>query len=167
MIHFFVEGPDDETFFKKMFATQEINFYQYAQKAPIKVNSFLKTLNSLNDNYLFFADADGTTIEDKKVKLLTKYPYLNESRIFIVQYEIESWYLAGADKSFCDKYRIKKYLTTTDSLTKEMFLDFISQSRETRLNIMILILSNFNCELAVSRNSSFAIFYNLNRDLYQ
>lgn len=30
MLHCFIEGPDDETFFKKVFSGIEVDYYQYS-----------------------------------------------------------------------------------------------------------------------------------------
>lgn len=75
----------------------------------------------------------------------------------------ESWFLAGVNQALSDTYHFKKYYKTTNSVTKEMFLDCISLVRDTRLNILLKILAVYNCSLAENRNNSFASFYHYNQ----
>ncbi len=159
MLHCFIEGPDDETFFKKVFSDIEVDFYQYSQKPSMKVNKYIQTIKQLNEPYIFFADADGDNYQSKKDKILKKYQMVEECNLFIVQYEIESWYLAGVDKVFCDKNKIKKYYKNTDSVTKEMFENVIQNTGETKLNVMLKILNEYNYFLAETRNTSFGVFF--------
>lgn len=165
MLHCFVEGPDDETFFKQLFCCGDIYFYQIAHKSVVKVNQYLKSLKQMKEPYIFFVDADGDKITDKTSKILLKYSELETDYLYIVQFEIESWLLAGVDKSFGDKNKFKKYYLHTDNVTKEMFLRNIESTRETKLNIVLKILSVFDSSLAETRNESFRIFYNKNRSI--
>ena len=165
MLHYFIEGQDDETFFRHIFLLpdDDINFYQFAQKTALQVNRYIKTLKQMNEPYMFFVDSDGDTPAAKKDKILKKYRELSSDNVYIVQNEIESWFLAGADKSFGDTHRFKRYYLNTDSVTKEMFLDCISQSGDTKLNIMLAILSIYDCALAITRNNSFDKFLHYNQ----
>ena len=88
MLHCFIEGPDDETFFKKVFSDIEVDFYQYSQKPSIKVNKYIQVIKQLNEPYIFFADADGDNCQSKKNKILKKYQMVEENNLFIVQFEI-------------------------------------------------------------------------------
>ena len=162
----FVEGQDDEIFFKHiLLQSEKITFYQFAKKTSSQVNKLINSLNSMNEPYLFFADSDGNTIYEKKKKILEKFPRVLPANLFIVQYEIESWFLAGVNQALSDTYHFKKYYKTTNSVTKEMFLDCISLVRDTRLNILLKILAVYNCSLAENRNNSFASFYHYNQSI--
>lgn len=168
MLHCFIEGQDDETFFSHIFIQPEnIDFYQYSKKTTLQVNKYIKTLKQMSEPYILFADSDGDSLAIKKDKILNKYSELSSDKIYIVQYEIESWFISGVDKSFGDLHKFKKYYPHTNLVTKEMFLDCISQSRETKLNIMLSILSVYNCALAETRNNSFANFFHYNQSICQ
>lgn len=156
----FVEGQDDETFLKHILLRSEnITFYQFAKKTCAQVNKLINALNSMNEQYLFSADSDGNDIFEKRRKVLTKFPGVSQTALVIVQYEIESWFLAGVSDTFSAAYHFKKYYRATDFVTKEMFLDCISLARDTKLNIMLKILDQYDCLLAKTRNNSFASFY--------
>ena len=167
MMHCFIEGPIDETFFKHLFCGIEVEFYQYANKPSIKVNQYIQTIKQLNEPYIFFADGDGASYQEKKEKILQKYSKLEPDHVFIVQFEIESWYLAGVNKVFCDKNKIKHYYNNTDSVTKEMFNEAIKTCNETKLSIMLKMLNIYDCLLADTRNTSFSSFFSKNMSICQ
>lgn len=116
---------------------------------------------------LFFADGDGASYQAKKEKILQKYSKLEPDHVFIVQFEIESWYLAGVNKVFCDKNKIKHYYNNTDSVTKEMFNEAIKTCNETKLSIMLKMLNIYDCLLADTRNTSFSSFFSKNMSICQ
>jgi hypothetical protein len=154
MFIIFVEGYDDEQFFEKFFSNSKYRIYQYSKKNIKKVNEFIKSLSCISNwNYLFFADSDGMTTEQKVNKLCETYTNLEKEKILIVRYEIESWYLAGVDESYCIKNKIKFFLQT-DNITKEQFNDILPLKRKTRLQMMLDILLNFDVEIAKIRNDS-------------
>lgn len=108
-------------------------------------------------DYIFFGDADGKTICDRKEILANKYSRLDKRRIFIVQYEIESWYYAGIDITSCRKLKLRQYVHDTNTLTKEQFYAKLPKKAE-RKYIMIQLLEKYNLELAISRNESLSLF---------
>lgn len=165
MLHCFIEGPDDETFFKKIFSGIEVDYYQYSQKQSIKVNKYIQTIKQINEPYIFFADADGDSYQSKKDKILNKFQAVNTDNLFIVQYEIESWFLAGVDKPFCDRNKIKKYYSDTNSITKEMFENVIKNTGETKLSMMLKMLNDYSYVLAGTRNDSFKKFFDKNMSI--
>lgn len=160
MLYCLIEGEIDETFFRHILGAENVNYYQYAKRALQKVNGFINSLNHQKENYLFFVDADGDSISNKKNKIMSKYPTLNPEKIFVVQYEIESWIIAGVDNKFCQKYKITYLKNNTNKVTKEMFRQYTEPMKNTKLNIILTILNSFNCLLASQRNQSFSIFYN-------
>ena len=160
MLHVFVEGPDDESFFSKIYGIYfgTFNFVQYAGWPHAKINSFIYTIGCMPDNdYIFFSDADGKPVEERKDILLRRYSNLVSSKLFIVQYEIESWYYAGASETTCQKLKLKQYIYNTDNITKEDFYSRLPQ-RSDRKFIMAELLELYELGVATSRNTSLSIF---------
>ena len=160
MMYVFVEGFYDERFFSKVYHKElgEAKFVQYSGMTTSKVNRFIKSICCMpNGNYLFFGDADGQTIEGKKAILTGRYNQLDINKLFIVQYEIESWYYAGASQTLCQKLNLKYYKYYTDNLTKEGFNHKLPKIAE-RKTIMGEILNQYDLNLAVGRNKSLSIF---------
>ena len=162
MLHCFVEGEKDEMFFKNMFGSCNVDFYKYTTKSLGHVNKYIYSIKAMHEPYIFFADADGASCADKRRILLEKYNQLEENYLHIVQYEIESWFLAGIDKDFCDKNKIKPYYSNTNNVTKEMFLSSIKEYNGTTLTLMLEILDAYDYELAKCKNISFNDFVSNN-----
>lgn len=162
MMHIFVEGPDDERFFSKIYGKYWGEFVpiKYAGWTHQKINNFIRSIDSMPDcDYIFLGDADGQPINEKKRILVNCFPNLDENRIFIVQYEIESWYYAGISAEKCRDLKLKHYIYNTDALTKEMFNSKLPQ-RVDRKIIMAEILRIYELELALKRNASLLAFNN-------
>lgn len=160
MIHIFVEGPDDERFFSKIYGVcfESFKIIQYAGWPPAKINSFIHSIDCMpNSDYIFLGDADGKTIEEKKVLLLDRYSNLTSDKLFIVQYEIESWYYAGASPAVCQKLKLKQYIYNTDNVTKEEFNNKLPK-RTDRKFVMAELLELYKLSVAVNRNASLLLF---------
>ena len=161
MLYVFVEGPDDSNFFKTVFSPLwgEYHPIEYSQMKKDKVNNFIKSIKSMpGTDYLFFSDEDGKGIIEKRVEVLTLYNELEPENLFIVQFEIESWYYAGVSRENCDKLKIQKYREDTNSLTKEQFYSFLLRPSEKEY-VMAQMLLCFSKELAITRNDTFSSFY--------
>ena len=156
MLFVFVEGSDDRRFFNHYYESQKVNIIPYKPMTNKKITAYINSANALKSDYLFFADADGATIEHKTEKVAQKYPMVDRSKIRIVQREIESWYLAGLNKTNCTKYKIK-YLERTDEVSKEKFDSMIPKKLD-HTSFQIEILKYFDKECAKSRNYSFDSF---------
>lgn len=160
MLHVFMEGPDDERFFTKIYGDCFgcFNPILYAGWPPAKINNFIRSITCMPDSdYIFFGDADGKTIDEKKNILLSRYSNLDSSKLFIVQYEIESWYYAGASATVCQKLKMKQHIYNTDGLTKEDFNAKIPQKADRKF-IMSQILEFYELNLATLRNTSLSRF---------
>ena len=171
MLYVFVEGPDDSQFFEKIFAsflgelTVDYQTIEYASMSQIKLNNFIRTIGQLPDSdYLFFADDDGKGVETKRNDLLTRCTGLSSDKLFIVQFEIESWYYAGLSLDDHKKLKLKSYQRDTNTLTKEQFNAKLPSPRD-RKYIMAQILSCYSKELAETRNNTFSIFYAKEKEL--
>lgn len=160
MLYVFVEGPDDKAYFSKIFGAEwgEYTIVQYASLKKDKIRGFVQSIGCIPDaDYLFFGDADGRGIEDAKASLLSTFPYLAVEKVFIVQYEIESWYYAGASEAVCKKLKMKHFSLDTDSVTKEQFEAKLVRPAEKRY-VMACILDQYLLDLAMTRNTSLSIY---------
>ena len=160
MLYVFVEGPDDERFLTKIYkkCLGNYKFIKYAVLSPEKIKKFIQSINCMPDSdYVFFADADGKTIDEKRDILINRYSNLDKNKVFIVQYEIESWYYAGASEEVCQKLKLKHYISDTNGLTKEHFNAKLPQKTDRKF-IMNKILEMYELELAISRNTSLSHF---------
>ena len=160
MVYIFVEGPDDEHFFSKIYGEVFCHpkFIQYAGWTPAKINNFLRSIKCIQgDEYVFLGDADGKTIDEKKEILIQRFSNLDDDRLFVVQYEIESWYYAGADQESCKKLKLKHYIYNTDTLTKEQFNSKLPKISERKF-VMSKLLEIYELSLAIQRNNSLSIF---------
>ena len=169
LLYIFVEGPDDERFFKACFKGlgDNLKVISYANKKPDYVTKYINSLLSIkskgNDvDYLLFSDADGKTIDEKKEYVSSKYAIYDKNQIHIVQYEIESWYAAGMTEVLKRKLSFKdRHWVSTDCITKEDFCHCID-SKSTKLFCMIEILKNYSVATAKTKNKSFSDFSNIN-----
>ena len=160
MLIVFVEGPDDEAYFSKVFAPSwgQYKIIQYAGMKKDKINNYIKSISCMPDSdYLFFGDSDGVAISEKCQALLSSFPNLVADKVFIVQYEIESWYYAGIDEQAARKLKMKHFVFSTDSLTKEQFNAKLARPSD-RKYVMACILNQYMLNLAVTRNNSLSLF---------
>lgn len=156
MLIVFVEGPDDEAYFTKIFAPSWglCKIIQYAGMKKDKINNYIKSISCMpGSDYLFFGDSDGVAINEKRQALLSNFPNLDADKVFIVQFEIESWYYAGVDEQTCRKLKMKHFVFPTDNLTKEQFNAKLARPSD-RKYVMACILNQYMLDLAVTRNSS-------------
>jgi len=58
---------------------------------------------------------------------------------------------------FCKEHKIK-YKIDANTICKEQFTNLIKNSRQTRTEILIEAVGNYDIPLACQRNSSFSIF---------
>ncbi len=159
MLYIFVEGYFDELFFTKTYFTEDTNkFIQYSSQKPEKVNAFIKSIKKMPTcDYLFFADGDGQSINDKTNVIISEYSEVERNKVFIVQYEIESWYYAGVCESNCKKLKLNKFEFTTNNITKEALVAKMPKPSERQF-IMSKMLDFFEEDIASARNTSFKIF---------
>ena len=163
-----VEGDDDERFFTKVLSPifeqrydrveQPIRYAQMTKKAVV---NFIKSIKSMQADYIFFADINSAPcVGSKKQKLSKMYKHLDRDRIIIVIREIESWYLAGLDEKACQELKIKskKHCINTDDLTKEQFYG-LNPTKSDKM-FLLEVLNRFSIEMAKNQNKSFKYFTN-------
>src|SRR5512137_2497962 len=97
-----VEGEDDVRFFGRIIKPLLIGRYDaveiipYASIKRSKVNSFLRSIRLMNNDYIFVADIDTErSVRDKKQVLYYHFNNIDGGSIVVVIKEIESWYYAG------------------------------------------------------------------------
>ncbi|MDK2795140.1 MAG: hypothetical protein PWQ22_9 [Archaeoglobaceae archaeon] len=163
-LYLFVEGDDDERFFKRIVELklkgkyEEAKIIKYAEKPNEYVESFIRSIKSIGADYLFFADIDrAPCITKRKQDIKSKLNSIDLDRIVVVKAEIESWYLAGLDDKNSKKLKIKNF-QNTDNITKEQFNSLMPKKFDSRIDFMIEILNNFSIEVAKTKNSSFKYF---------
>ena len=163
----FVEGEDDRIFFEKIIKPKLENLYQYiiepilyAEKKGEKISNFIKSINAMKAEYIFFADINSALcIKRKKEDLKNTYREIDEDKIVVVVKSIEGWYLAGLKNSDLAQLKIKlPDKETTDNITKRQFNELIPKRFNSRFDYLIEISKRFSIETAITKNSSFSYF---------
>ncbi len=162
--YIFVEGAIDKLFIEKLFCDKlsllgKNNFIiEYSKKEKKKIKAFITSIDKMeNAEYIFLADQDGR--QDKKQKILNKYPFLDERKVFISIYEIESWIISGISQRLQKKYKIKSLGNDTSKITKEIFEKLIPKSVD-KFEFIAFLIDDYNIDSAILLNKSLNIFYN-------
>jgi len=157
MFFVFVEGSDDERFFKHYYSDPTVKIVQYSHMTNKELTAYINSVNALPESdYIIITDSDGAEIEAKKRKFVEKHPCCEGSKVFVSKYEIESWYLAGFSQENTEKHKVK-YIYCTDDISKEKFRSMIPKTFNP-VSFQVEILKSFDTALAVQRNRSFYIF---------
>lgn len=166
-LYIFVEGNDDELFFKKLMLPlflkhyTDVEIFKYAQWKRQKVELFVQSIITLDYDYIFTADIDLLeTANAKKQVIRHRFGNLDNQKIMIVIKEIESWYLAGCTDEMSSVLNIR-IPQNTNELTKEDFNAICHNTFRSRIDFMFELLKVFNYETAEERNQSFKFFMNL------
>ncbi|URZ15816.1 hypothetical protein [Clostridium felsineum] len=160
----FVEGPDDERFYKWYFKNK-VKIIPYATEKKEKINNYIKSIKKIDYmDYIFTCDIDSVNLSEKKKLILKTFSNCDEDKIIVSIAEIESWYLAGLNKENSKKMKIK-YFSNTDNITKEKFNNIIPKKYSSRLSFMIEILENFDLEEGVRKNKTLYYFHDFIRKL--
>ena len=161
-LYIFVEGPTDSLFINKVFDETLLkicNRYilvEYANRENKKIKNYIETIKKVpNWDYIFISDQDGKI--DKKDKILLKFKNLEEYKVFISIYEIESWIIAGISEKTIKKHKINFSCFDTSNITKEIFNNIIPK-RMNKLEFISYVLSDYNLKSAINLNKSLNIF---------
>jgi hypothetical protein len=158
-----VEGADDVRFFDSTFrraATghfHSVKIIPYATMKKQKVNAYIKSIRSMNAEYLVIGDRDQRTVEEAKADLVRKFTEVELDRVIIVGTEIESWYIAGLTTEFATMHKIM-LPANTNEVTKEQFDQLVPRSFSSRVHWMTEILGQFSAHKARTRNTTFDDF---------
>ena len=159
-----VEGTDDRRFcneallpvFQKTF--NHVAIWEYSQQKLAKTVSFIRSMESMNADYLLFGDIDERPrVTATKDELTAQLPVLSWDRVVVVRSEIEAWYLAGLDESACRDLHLDQ-VADVDAVTKEQF-DHLVGGRVNHTNAMVNILKRYDVEVARRRSPSFRYFW--------
>jgi hypothetical protein len=163
-IYIFVEGNDDERFFYSIIAPlfkkyyTDVEVFKYAQWKKVKVYKFLESIKTLDYDYIFTCDIDQCENINEKQKIVkSKFRNLEMQKIEVVIAEIESWYYAGMEQSFIEKYSLADP-PNTNQLTKEDFNRTYAKKFRSRYDFMAEIVEHFSIENAKKKNLSFREF---------
>jgi hypothetical protein len=161
----FVEGDDDERFFRSVLlptlqtAYEDVQFVQFTRLKKEKVQGFLHSIAGMKADYIFVRDLDqlpcATAARDR---LLAVFPQVSADRVQIVKAEIESWYCAGLPEGHPWKSLTTRPHLDTSMVTKENFEAAVLRKGASRVAAMLEILESFDREVAVRRNESFRRF---------
>ena len=166
----FVEGGDDRVFVDQVLRPMLENEYdyvdvwEYAQQTHEKTGDFIRSMHSVNADYLFLRDIDTCPcVTERKQDLLKAYgKRIDLARAVVVVKEIESWYLAGLDDENRQTFGISpNQHRHTDGLTKEQFEALMPAKFDSVLDFMNEILHRFDVDTAKSRNRSFGYLMDL------
>lgn len=161
----FVEGDDDERFFRSVVAPLLHNAYDNIQFVKVgwlkkeKVRAFLRSIEAMKADYILVHDLDwlpcASAARDRILKI---HPQVNPDRIQIVKAEIESWYCAGIPADHPWSSLPIGRCPETSVVTKEAFEAAVSREGPSRLFAMLSLLESFDREAAAQRNESFRRF---------
>lgn len=164
-LYIWVEGDDDERFFDWVIKAKYFKKYDYLEIIKYKrlkieeINNFIKSIKSMNANYIYVADINNAPcVTNKRDKIQKEFKNIDRDRIMVVIKEIESWYFAGLDGINCRKLGVARLFNITDNFTKEQFNDMIPKKFDSRIDFMLEILKCFSIEKAKERNKSFKYF---------
>lgn len=160
----FVEGNDDERFFRNIIRPlflgryQSIELVMYACMKSTRVCKFIKTVSSLGYDFILVADIDEAPgVKAKKRIIRHRFCAVEDDDIMVIVKEIESWYLAGLDDHAAARLGVHppRY---TDQITKEDFNRRIPRRYTSRVAYMVDILNLFSIDTAKRKNRSFLFF---------
>lgn len=162
--YIWIEGGDDEKFFRRVVKPplvrkyDSVEFIRYANLKKEKIDSYLKSIHSMNADYLFIADINRSPcVTEKRNKINEKFNGIEKEKIIVVVPEIEGWFLAGLDEKSTKKLKIPSF-DNTQEVTKEKFDKLIPNRFDSRIDFMLEILKFFSIDVAKEKNSSFAYF---------
>lgn len=162
-VYVLLEGPDDERFFQSVLRPRlaetysTIRTYLYAQRSKKDVETYVRTLNNSQQDYIVLADLDSSLVcySGRKHALSSKIPPARRNSMAIVKTEIESWYLAGMSYRDCELLQIP-YHTNTEHISKHEFEQMRMRSRSmSRPQFLTKMLCMFDVGVAKKQNASF------------
>jgi len=163
LLFIWVEGNDDERFFRKILIPRfqekydTVKIIRYATMKHEKIDNFIKSIKAMGADYIYLTDInDSPCVTAKKEETQKEHPNIDKNKIIIVIKEIESWYLAGLDNKAGKQLKIKNF-ANTDNVTKEKF-NAVIPKKFSRIDFMSEILKNFSIEVAKQKNRSFQYF---------
>ena len=164
ILYLLVEGTDDRRFceealvpvFKQTY--DHVAIWEYSQQNLAKTSDFIRSIGSMNADYILFGDIDERPcVTATKEELAGQFPPLAWDRAVVVRREIEAWYLAGLDEAAYRELGLDP-VRDVDAVTKERF-DHLVGGRVNHTNAMVNILDRYDLEAARRRSPSFRYFW--------
>ena len=167
-LYIFVEGDDDERFFREILFPRlkekysNIKIVKYARKSKKSeyIKRFIQSILSMKGNYIYVTDInDSPCVTAKKQEIKNRIRNIDGNKILVVIKEIESWYMAGIDRNSAKNLGIKDkdFRTierTTETITKEQFNSLIPKKFSSRIDFMREILKKFSINIAKNKTRS-------------
>jgi hypothetical protein len=162
----FVEGDDDERFFRFVLepllraAYDEVHYIKFSQMKWEKLRAFLQSVEAMRADYLLVRDQDRyPCITATKDAVRQIHSTIDPRRVQIVQPEIEGWYCAGIREDHPTLGGLGvATCAETSGVTKEQFEQEVLRGGGPRAAAMAGILEAFDRETAARRNASFRYF---------
>ena len=159
-----VEGADDSLFCQEVlfWSFQEtfdhVQTWEYSQRKPAELVGLLRSIRSMNADYLLFGDMDERPcVTATKEAITNQFSGLTWDRVVVVRQEIEAWYLAGLDEEAHRELGLAR-VRNVDEVAKEQF-DRLVGGEEEHTNAMVEILRHYDVEVARQRSPSFRYFW--------
>ena len=163
MLWLLVEGDDDERFCEAVLSPvfqaryDHVKIWQYSQQKSSKTVGLIRSIGSMNADYLLLGDIDERPcVTVTKEELATQFSVLSSDRVIVVRREIEAWYLAGLSEEARRELGLGR-VTDAESVTKEQF-DQLVGGRRRHTSTMEEILKHYDVEVARQRSPSFRYF---------
>jgi len=170
-----VEGEEDVIFFEniikdkfsKKYDNIDIRSYNgdsyKNSRNKKKLMNWIDSFNSINNkgkqlkHYIFVSDLDLNCITEKKQEIKKYLTNISNDKILVVVKEVESWYLAGIDRTNSRRLKINYFNKKTNNITKEYFCSLLPKDIEKR-PFLLDIVTNYSVNLAKNNNDSFKYF---------
>ena len=139
----------------------DVSIVEYRTKKEDAVNSYINSLKSMkNSDYIFIADEDGYS--DVRSRIKKKYREVEDDKLFIVKFQIESWIAAGINNSIKNELKIKYKFSNTEKLSKEEFDKIIPTHGycSDKLCFVQYIMDEYDYKNACKYNESLKVFIN-------
>ncbi len=170
-LYIFIEGDDDEKFINTFIRDKKslkekyagIKCVQYSQWNIRKLNAYIDVVKK--QDYIILGDADFKGVincfSSRKKELIKKYNIPDADRVWVVIEEIESWFLAGFDETFCKKESLE-YKKKTEKITKEIFNKIDKKKKKKThkqlIDFLVKKKDDFSFEEVSKRNESLMRF---------
>lgn len=158
----FVEGDDDLRFLERVIKPllteryELVRIQRTSQLVPKEICKILLTLKASGWDYLFISDKDEHPCKTKKRQnVVGKWTAVQIDKVVIVDSEIESWYVAGADSMVALEIGFT-LPRKTESFTKENLSRCTNKRYPTATDIKLKLLENYSVLTAKERSASFA-----------
>jgi hypothetical protein len=163
-LYVLVEGPDDQRFFQSDAIDEVIktryrksHVITWSNEAREDLVSLLNGIIANEGHYIFLLDKNSLfqCLEEVRQYAARRCPSVERDRILVVIREIESWYIAGIDDPFANRYKLA-IPGRTETLARPKFKQISKELKfASDVDFMVEILKTFSVERAAERNTSF------------